>query len=1055
MFFVFSKGIIVCKWHSAEFLFLLITLPSIISCAKHDSEPEKPAVFPGNVVYLDECANWNIPLESSDQPPGTSVQKLLLRQFCRQSLLIAAREELGLTTRDAAIGDSMPANKAEAVVLMGANNNGNQSVYVERSFDKAHLRSNFVFDGDYLNAAISAEKMSRKWCVEVLKKLGFPGKPNDRRSEAKVPADVESLLSQMTFTSQFQAIRLLHNAIKLNGESDELLGALVRGYANLGWLTEHHWLSDPDVFKARSILYAQRMLAEGKHPLWAKWHRAYALAALGLHAQALSDLESCEEILGSESSDNSTKTSLESRRPTWVKLIEAHCLFKLDDLDPNKAEKPHQQLAELLRLISLELSNGKDNRIHHVQTIMDATQSMPECYRAINSLCNHSGVGIGHISTVMGLKTLDQNICLRLAAMPELADNVRKIVDSDSTSKHVSLQPFTKIKQLIDALREVKYDNDNNDTNHKQEAEKKTFATPPTLNDPNNQKLQAEGKKDSGEPSWATLGRLIHETSFSQIWSRSRFLKEYLNVSADEFIDTASPLLENHSCRALVDVYRSALTGRQQALQSLTNMPTWNLNLWAGHVLPYFARIRGSQEAQEMARQMMQNTDCTAKGLTMIIPSIMQPHGQIIFSRELLKISPKNPYSRGHLVKLDWKNVADFIEQWERDATGRNAYVLHRLGEKYMELKQYDDAKRCYQAAINVSPDIDTHRALSNIYKLQGETDKSIEILEDFLDQPSYGLEHSVIRVEIADHYKAIGDWEKALKYSEKAAESYSCRSLRSAAGCHERLAHWNDAEQYYKAIANRYQQSRLIWYCYCRRTGKGDLKDATELAKTCVDEVVELNNVKAFNVPGIFCAFNGKTRESLDYFKKHFDSCWDNYEGMHAALAADESGEVALRDEVLKEIERRGEWREKNGKYNDDVTRQLAKLMAEDLKRGGKADFDPGDYDKIVKNCSEQIRMNSHYFIAKYLELRGNEDMAINYWKRCLASYYMFGWNRSLAGAELIKRGYKADCYKKTASDEKQLPDEKDAGDMIKKGKEHKETKKTKDLPQVTSVPS
>ena len=96
----------------------------------------------------------------------------------------------------------------------------------------------------------------------------------------------------MDIVSQFSAVRELHALIKSQGESPELLGALVRAYANLGVLTEHFWLPDHKVFKARALLYAERLMRRQSGKPWGMWHKAYAEALVGLHCSALADLES-------------------------------------------------------------------------------------------------------------------------------------------------------------------------------------------------------------------------------------------------------------------------------------------------------------------------------------------------------------------------------------------------------------------------------------------------------------------------------------------------------------------------------------------------------------------------------------------------------------------------------------------------------------------------------------------------------------------------------------------------------------------------------------------
>ena len=83
----------------------------------------------------------------------------------------------------------------------------------------------------------------------------------------------------------------LHGLIRVDSQSPERLGALVRGYANLGLLTEFHWHPAHKALAARSLVYVQRMVFSDKQPARALWHRAYAFALAGLHQQALDDLQ--------------------------------------------------------------------------------------------------------------------------------------------------------------------------------------------------------------------------------------------------------------------------------------------------------------------------------------------------------------------------------------------------------------------------------------------------------------------------------------------------------------------------------------------------------------------------------------------------------------------------------------------------------------------------------------------------------------------------------------------------------------------------------------------
>ena len=195
-------------------------------------------------------------------------RKPLPREFFRQALLIAARDQLGLSTRDAWLGDPMPTGGNNAPFDLRTKYEPSTPVEILRGYPPAPplvKRYELKLNGDLPYLAAEAEKLSRTKFVEALKEAGFSGKANPWTPEAKMPDHIEPLLCEMTFTSQFQALRELHEAIHCGGESPALLGGLVRGYANLGVLTEYLWHPEHKAFKARAWLYAERMVARDEH----------------------------------------------------------------------------------------------------------------------------------------------------------------------------------------------------------------------------------------------------------------------------------------------------------------------------------------------------------------------------------------------------------------------------------------------------------------------------------------------------------------------------------------------------------------------------------------------------------------------------------------------------------------------------------------------------------------------------------------------------------------------------------------------------------------------
>ena len=68
----------------------------------------KPLSVPSGIVYLDKSSSW------AERLANASCHDNLSREIVRQSLLLAAREELGLGTRDAWLDEPMPATRLHA-----------------------------------------------------------------------------------------------------------------------------------------------------------------------------------------------------------------------------------------------------------------------------------------------------------------------------------------------------------------------------------------------------------------------------------------------------------------------------------------------------------------------------------------------------------------------------------------------------------------------------------------------------------------------------------------------------------------------------------------------------------------------------------------------------------------------------------------------------------------------------------------------------------------------------------------------------------------------------
>ena len=212
--------------------------------------------------------------------PGFQRQGFLARELIRQAALITARDELGAVTRDEVLGEPAASAKEGSIIevcsLFTDGSDTPNHAFIRRAQDKTSetltdraLPSPYLESGGIIKLVDAAESLSRTEFPEALKKLGLEGKPHAVHAKGTVSAEIEDKLSSLDFVEPFAAVRSLHESIRTDGESPARLGALVRGYALLGVLSEFQWHPAHKAFKARALLYAQRLFTRDPKSTWA------------------------------------------------------------------------------------------------------------------------------------------------------------------------------------------------------------------------------------------------------------------------------------------------------------------------------------------------------------------------------------------------------------------------------------------------------------------------------------------------------------------------------------------------------------------------------------------------------------------------------------------------------------------------------------------------------------------------------------------------------------------------------------------------------------------
>ena len=879
---------------------------------------------------------------------------ILARELFRQSLLIAARDEMGLATRDELLGDAPAggaggAPQADLITVLRPGAGGASRAIIRRAGAPsaevllAHdLPASQRPLGELPRLVEAAEVLSRTGFPAALRKLGLEGRPNPIRGDAGLPPVVEERLWRLGYTEPFAAVRALHEAIRTGGESHARLAGLVRGYALLGLLTEHHWHPAHKAFKARALVYAQRMVARDPKGYLGLWHRAYAEALLGLHKDALADIAEARER---------GKAAGDPFPPAWADLIEA--CARCDLVQMIVPEGPLAPLSALLRLLALEPSVLTDLGLLAGKEAMALD---PECYRTYDAMCR-LGELVNNIDppTAIGPDVFIRTVPARLGALDTLPAIVRAHLD----------QPSVTGTALFEALG---------------------GAGAPGV--------------DAGEPSWAVLGRLFRETRFVQVYRRLYLLRGPRGVVAGQFLKQERGAVADHP---LVLYLESLATPKDRAARVLDgligHLDVTNVQLRSYDMLRAIDQT-GHPAARVPWTLALKHVDNTASDLSELVRST-GGRDQSDNALALLEVSPHSDYAKAVLIEKDWERARPHLVEWE-NGVNNAPVLLAALARRYSEQGRVEDARRVVLRYIQFSPDQWAYELLAGGYKDAGDVGRWQSTLDEFLAKTEdNGRSHAKVRVQIADDFMGLGEWDKAWPYAEAAAGTGIHWALVCAARCAEGRKDWLAAEGYYRQITQSNPGGGWpAWYLFCKRTGHGD----AEAAGAFADRVLATGAEGAAATPpaaiGYFYWLRGDPKKAGPYFRKAYDAAPSATTCTPLILIADELGDVATRDEWVRTLITRYRNQSPN-------TARIFEIFG---KAAGPDRPDATDLQAVDQILGKirvaAYRGSNEFFVGCYLKNHGKAEEARRHLELALRSTSSHRFMRAIAADRLQRLG-------------------------------------------------
>jgi len=239
------------------------------------------------------------------------------------------------------------------------------------------------------------------------------------------------------------------------------------------------------------------------------------------------------------------------------------------------------------------------------------------------------------------------------------------------------------------------------------------------------------------------------------------------------------------------------------------------------------------------------------------------------------------------------------------------------------------------------------------------------------------------------------GEYEKALPYAKDAAQTWAAWAMICASQCHEALKHWEESEKWMRRNAERYEDSRLDWYVWCRRTGHGDEDAARALGQSWAEELMRRGGRRDCQLAGMFFILSDQPKEAKRAFHAALDTEKSPYDALHVAVLAYATEDVATRRAALRTAVDEGFTYKKNGKTFPEYA-QLAAMLSRCLAGGPEGTMDFDAVDRLLDGCNRAIAGDAAYFLGRFLQLHGDDGRWRDYLRRSARSSNQ--WNSVLA---------------------------------------------------------
>ena len=953
----------------------------------------KPAVSVPGLLQLKT-------LDGDPDLDSTNENGMIFRELVRQALLLTAREELGLATRDQSLrepfwdlpGTDLPGTADDAAAEdADPVNSPLGSIQVVSSIrgrldDAEDLRITiFMETADGAEAvweqavpipmpkwhAVETlsdrlEKLARGDFRAQLMELGFEGKRNAWDESGEVPDAVLQMASRWNPLSQYLAIRALHRLMRDEGESPRRLAELSRAYARLGTMTQHHWGAAHVAWKARALLYSQRLAVRTGGSVEARQARAYALAFVGRP----------------ESASNVQLRRLKEAEGGWtpeMQVLDAFCNFDPDALE-SLAERP--DLRPLVRYVQYLTEEHVSGSTWVDPIMMRTLETLPECYGALDVLARGGNIGTKRFATSEASRRFAETVRRRLgeaANVPGIDALPPGVLDRlDPPSAEIADFPimggwdpaeFERRREIVSVLKTA-------------------------------------GTADRQEPSWGALGQLISEESFVHAARVTHFYRYAFGMDGDEFdqmLEPLEPLFADHPYAFGLRTYWRPKSELKDELEGfIDTLDRAELTAMVEPMASHFSSIDNAAWKRLMVPAVIHLSPLYRDFVLRMVKGSGWAAERN--SLQLERIAPRSPMQAYGNLRHRWHvpRIASLAGPYE-ESFGYHPRVLQQLAFRYQQREEWEAAERVLVRWVEVEPSLLAYMRLADHQQARGAEERWLEVMETFLRETTpVALSHASAQDKIARYWMSREEFERALPYAEQAAESWAAWAMLTASACNELLGRDERAERWMRRISERYLTSSTDWYHWCRRTGAGDVRAAEDFAETRIDRLIERGTVDSAMKVAHFRHAMGVPEIAAGIFEEQYRRSGRLSCGILAALIWDELRQPERRDNLFQQIVDGDPGQGESSKWLHEFVKQIRVALRADEEL---ADFNTGAIDRLIDSAPDGTPTMLHSYLGRLLWHRGRRDLAERYLTMAATST-IDTRSRDIAGSMLRDHG-------------------------------------------------